>query len=88
MTRPVGVSQADLKRASAIAKAERVMVEIEAGGKIFRVSPDIPEINRPSVIDGGESYGGNSLSEWRARHEGKAGGNPSRLKTPRGRQHS
>lgn len=39
MTKLSSISKADLKRAADVAKSENVMVEIEAGGRVIRVSP-------------------------------------------------
>jgi len=74
MTASALVKQSDLKRMAQIAKSEGVRVEIEVNGKIIRVCPDIPDIHKQDDVDPAISFGGNSLAEWRARHEGKPRG--------------
>lgn len=44
MTAPALIKQAELRRMATIAKREGVRVEVEVGGRVFRVSPDIPDI--------------------------------------------
>ncbi|MGQ3215762.1 hypothetical protein [Shinella sp.] len=41
MTAPALIKQAELRRMASIAKKEGVRVEVN--GKIFRISPDIPD---------------------------------------------
>lgn len=83
MTTPALIKQADLKRMAEIAKTQGVRVEIEIDGKIFRVAPDIPDNHKQSSVDRDIAYGGNSLSEWRARREGKSSGYSPRQKGTR-----
>lgn len=40
------IREADLKRMAKIAREGGVRVEIEIDGKLIRVAPDIPDINR------------------------------------------
>ncbi|MNY73994.1 hypothetical protein D3C86_2129210 [compost metagenome] len=48
-----------------IAKRDGVRVEVEVNGKIIRISPDIPEINKPERVDlQPEDF--TSLAEWQA----------------------
>ena len=51
MTTPALVKSSDLKRMAAIVKRDGVRVEIEVGGKIIRVAPDIPVIPRDATVD-------------------------------------
>ncbi len=83
MTAPAAIKQSDLRRMASIVKSEGVRIEVEIDGKIIRVSPDIPDIHNPKSVDPAISYGGNSLSEWRARHEGKSSGYSPRKKNAR-----
>ncbi len=83
MTAPALVKQSELKRMAAIAKSEGVTVSIEVGGKIIKVSPTIPDNHIQPPVDRDISYGGNSLSEWRARREGKSSGYSSRQEKAR-----
>lgn len=83
MTSPALVKSADLKRMADIALEKGVRVEIEVDGKIIRVAPDIPDNHKPSSVDRDVSYGGNTLSEWRARREGKSSGYSSRQEKAR-----
>lgn len=83
MTRAALVKESDLHRMAKIAKRDGVRVEVEIDGKIIRVSPDIPDSHKKNSVDEAISFGGNSLSEWRARHEGRSGGNPSRQQKAR-----
>lgn len=65
MTASALVKQSDLKRMANIAKSEGVRVEIEVNGKIIRVTPDIPDINRAKPVDmQPEDF--TSLAEWQA----------------------
>lgn len=43
MTASALLKQSDLKRMATIAKQQGVRVEVEVGGKIIRISPDIPD---------------------------------------------
>lgn len=43
MTAPASIKQSDLKRMAEVAKSKGVRVEMEVDGRIFRVSPDIPD---------------------------------------------
>lgn len=45
MTAPAAIKQADLRRMASIARSEGVRIEMEIGGKIIRVMPDIPVIH-------------------------------------------
>ena len=45
MTAPAAIKQADLRRMASIARSEGVRIEMEIGGKIIRVMPDIPTIH-------------------------------------------
>jgi hypothetical protein len=83
MTAPALVKSADLKRMADIALEKGVRVEIEIDGKIIRVAPDIPDNHKQTSVDRDVSYGGNSLSEWRARREGKSSGYSSRQEKAR-----
>lgn len=40
MTKRAAIKQADLRRMAAIAKRERVKVEVEIGDRTYRVCPD------------------------------------------------
>jgi hypothetical protein len=80
MTSSAIVKQADLRRMASIAKKEGVTVSIEINGRIITISP---EKNNETTVDTAVSFGGNSLSAWRARHEGKSGGNSPRQKNAR-----
>lgn len=51
MTAPALVKQSELKRMAAIAKSEGVPIELEVEGRIYRVLPDIPNINNPEAIN-------------------------------------
>lgn len=79
MTAPALVRSSDLKRMADIAKAKGVRVEMEIDGKIIRVMPDTQAQEK---VDPGLGFVGNTLSEWRARHEGKSGGHSPRQKRP------
>jgi hypothetical protein len=83
MTTPALVKSSDLKRMADIAKAKGVRVEIEIAGKIVRVMPDIQEPAAKTSVDADVAFGGNSLSDWRARHEGKSRGYTPRQKNAR-----
>ncbi len=83
MTAPALVKSADLKRMADIALEKGVRVEIEIDGKIIRVAPDIPDNHKQTSVDRDIAYGGNSLSEWRARREGKSSGYSPRQKGTR-----
>lgn len=50
MTTPALIKQAELRRMANIAKSEGVRVEVEVGGRVFRVSPDIPNNHSPSAV--------------------------------------
>lgn len=50
MTAPALIKQAELDRMAAIAKKRGVRVEVEVNGKIFRVSPDIPDNHKPEPV--------------------------------------
>jgi hypothetical protein len=65
MTRAALVKSADLRRLAEVAKKTGMRIEIEVGGAIVRVSPDIPEINKPERVDlQPEDF--TSLAEWQA----------------------
>jgi hypothetical protein len=83
MTTPALVKSADLKRMADIVLAKGVTIEMEVAGKIIRVSPSVPDLHSTPTVDPDISFGGNSLSEWRARHEGKSRGNSLRQKNTR-----
>lgn len=50
MTAPALIKQAELRRMASIAKKEGVRVEVEVNGKIFRISPDIPDNHRQQPV--------------------------------------
>lgn len=50
MTAPALIKQAELRRMATIAKKEGVRVEVEVNGKIFRISPDIPDNHRQQPV--------------------------------------
>ncbi|WP_430438950.1 hypothetical protein [Shinella sp.] len=50
MTAPALIKQAELRRMATIAKREGVRVEVEVNGRIFRISPDIPDDHKPEPI--------------------------------------
>lgn len=50
MTAPALIKQAELRRMATIAKREGVRVEVEVNGRIFRISPDIPDTNKPEPV--------------------------------------
>lgn len=83
MTAPATIKQSDLRRAVAVAKESGCIIEIEKDGMKIRVMPDNPDIHRPEQIDQQPVPTGNSLSEWRARHESGTRGNPPRQKNAR-----
>ncbi|MBD9455179.1 hypothetical protein IB244_27250 [Rhizobium sp. RHZ02] len=65
MTRAALLKESDLHRMAKIAKRDGVRVEVEVNGKIIRISPDIPEINKPARVDlQPEDF--TSLAEWQA----------------------
>jgi hypothetical protein len=65
MTRAALVKSADLKRMCEVAKLTGMRIEIEIGGAIVRVSPDIPDIHSPSRVDlQPEDF--TSFAEWQA----------------------
>lgn len=74
MTASALIKESDLHRMARIAKRDGVTVWIEIDGKKIGVSPDIPAIHKQDDVDPAISFGGNSLAEWRARHEGKPRG--------------
>lgn len=51
MTAPALIKQAELRRMAAVAKKDGVRVEVEVNGKIFRISPDIPDSHRLKPIE-------------------------------------
>ncbi len=70
MTRAALVKSADLKRMCEVAKQTGMRIEIEIGGAIVRVSPDIPDIHKPETVDlKPEDF--TSLAEWQAWRERK-----------------
>jgi hypothetical protein len=65
VTRAALLKESDLHRMAKIAKRDGVRVEVEVNGKIIRISPDIPEINKPERVDlQPEDF--TSLAEWQA----------------------
>ena len=56
MTAPALIKQAELRRMAAIAKREGVRVEDEVGGRVFRVSPDIPDMHKQEPIEKYEDF--------------------------------
>jgi hypothetical protein len=50
MTAPALIKQAELRRMATIAKREGVRVEVEVNGRIFRISPDIPDDHKGKPI--------------------------------------
>lgn len=50
MTAPALIKQAELDRMAVIAKKRGVCVEVEVGGRVFRVSPDIPDNHKPEPV--------------------------------------
>lgn len=83
MTAKALIKQAEWRRMAAISKETGMTTWVEIEGKKYGVSPVIPEIHSQSKVDRDISYGGNSLSEWRARREGKSSGNSSRQEKAR-----
>lgn len=83
MTAPALIKSSDLKRMADVAKEKGVRVEMEIGGRIIRVMPESTEVHSPERVDPAVAFGGNSLSEWRARHESKSRGNSPRQKAAR-----
>lgn len=83
MTGAALVKASDLKRMADVAKAKGVRVEIEVAGRIIRVMPEPTENHSQDRVDPAVAFGGNSLSEWRARHEGKSRGHSPRQKASR-----
>lgn len=81
MTAPALVKSADLKRMADVAKMKGVRVEMEIDGKIIRVMPETTITQ--DRVDPDLTFGGNSLAEWRARHEGKSRGHSPRQKASR-----
>ena len=68
MTASALVKQSDLRRAASIAKQTGQRVEIEVGGIIFRVFPDITNIHSPATVDPKpEDF--TTLAEWSAWRE-------------------
>jgi hypothetical protein len=65
MTRAALVKSSDLKRMAIVAKQTGMRFEIEVGGTIVRVLPDIPNSHSPSRVDlKPEDF--TSLAEWQA----------------------
>lgn len=81
MTGAALVKASDLKRMADVAKAKGVRVEMEIDGKIIRVMPETA--SNQDRVDPDLTFGGNSLAEWRARHESKSRGNSPRQKASR-----
>lgn len=50
MTTPALIKQAELHRMAIVAKRDGVCVECEVNGKIFRVSPAIPDNHKGKPI--------------------------------------
>ena len=50
MTAPALIKEAELHRMAKIAKRDGVRVEVEVGGKIFRVAPDIPDTHKQESV--------------------------------------
>lgn len=50
MTAPALIKQAELDRMAAIAKKRGVRVGCEVNGKIFWVTPDIPDTHKPEPL--------------------------------------
>lgn len=50
MTAPALIKQAELDRMAVIAKKRGVRVEVEVDGRVFRVSPDIPDNHKPEPV--------------------------------------
>jgi hypothetical protein len=68
MTEPALVKQSVLRRAASVAKQTGQRIEIEVGGIIFRVFPDITNIHRPEAVDPKpEEF--TSLADWQAWRE-------------------
>lgn len=65
MTAPAAIKQAELRRMATIAKKEGVRVGCEVNGKIFWVTPDIPDNHKAAQVDL-EPEDFVSLSEWQA----------------------
>lgn len=78
MTAPAAIKQSDIRRMADIATEKGVIVEMEKDGTIIRVMPNIPEIHNAPAVDPEPSPASNGLAAWRARHESKPRGNPSR----------
>lgn len=51
MTSPALVRTADLKRMADVAKSKGVTVWMEIDGRRVGVSPDIPDIHRPTKVE-------------------------------------
>jgi hypothetical protein len=83
MTAPAAIRQSDLRRVVAMAKESGCTIEVEKDGFKIRVMPDNPDIHRQDPVEEPGANGGNSLSEWRARHESGTRGYPSRQKNTR-----
>jgi hypothetical protein len=47
---PALIKQAELRRMANIAKSEGVCVSVEVNGKIFTVSPDIPDNHKREPV--------------------------------------
>jgi hypothetical protein len=78
MTAPAAIRKSDMDRAAAMAKKHGCVVEIEKDGMKFRFMPDNPDIHSAPAVDPSPSPASNGLAAWRARHEGRPRGNPSR----------
>lgn len=50
MTAPALIKQAELDRMAVIAKKRGVRVSCEVNGKIFCVTPDIPDTHKPEPV--------------------------------------
>jgi hypothetical protein len=72
MTKPLRHLRAEIESAARVAKDMGLTVRLENDGSITL----IPDIHSSHRIDGIANDGGNSLREWRERHEGKARGRP------------
>lgn len=51
MTTPALIKQAELRRMANIAKSEGARVSVEVNGKIFTVTPDIPDNHKAKPIE-------------------------------------
>jgi hypothetical protein len=78
MTAPAVIRQSELKRAVKLAKENGCVIELEKDGLKIRVMPDNPDIHSSIAVDPPPSPASNGLAAWRARHEGRSRGNPSR----------